>query len=159
MRPCSTLPAIDEFATSSDVSHTGEARLGSTFAWMRKRAPVHRHPDVVPREHHHGDAEDRRVEELLAHALRKLRDRLRAARDDERADDAEREAAEDEAAPSGDPARRRAHDADDERGLEDFAEDDERGAEHGYFATTTPFAVFSLYSPTNLYSPALRGPT
>src|SRR5436309_9779058 len=37
--PRSTLfPYTTLFRSSSDVSHTGEARLGSTFAWMRKRA-------------------------------------------------------------------------------------------------------------------------
>ena len=42
-----------------------------------------------------------------------------------------------------------------------LAKDDERSAEHlgPHFATITPLAVFSLNSPTNGYSPALRGPT
>ena len=47
-------------------------------------APCERHPEVVPGEHHDGDAEHRGVEELLAHAARHLRDAVGAERDDAR---------------------------------------------------------------------------
>src|SRR6185295_9038183 len=80
------------------------------------------------------------------------------AGDHQRAGEPEREARGDPASTPGDSARGRGHDADDEGGREDLAEYDDRSAEHGYFATITPLAVFSLNSPTNLYSPGLSGP-
>jgi hypothetical protein len=126
----------------------------------RELAPVDGHPDVVPGEHRDGDAEDRGVEELLPHAFRELADLLRAKRDEDRTDQSRGEATDDVADAARDAGSRRRNDADDERGLEDFAEDDERGAEHiVYLATMTPLAVFSLNSPANLYSPAFNGPT
>src|SRR5262249_42443590 len=126
----------------------------------RELAPVHGHPYVVPREHHDGDAEDGGVEELLAHALGELADLLGAEGDEDRACKAGGKPAHDVARAPRNSIRRGSDDAHDQRGFEDFAENDERGSEHGgYLATTTPLAVFSLNSPTNLYSPALSGPT
>ena len=49
---------------------------------------------------------------------------------------------------AGDAARGGEHDADDEARLDDLAEDDDEGAEHlPYSTTTAPWAVASLNSP------------
>ena len=62
----------------------------------------------------------------------------------EPADDAEA----DPQTAASDAARGGEHDADDEAGLDDLAEDDDEGAEHpAYSATTAPWAVASLNSP------------
>ena len=96
-----------------------------------ERRAVRRHPQVVPGEHDDGDAQHRRVEEFLADAARQFGDALGAERDDagagEPGDDARREPA----VAAGHGARRGGDDADDQRGLEDFAEDDDGGGEHG----------------------------
>ena len=123
------------------------ARLGG------ERGAVRGHPQVVPGEHDDGDAEHRGVEELLTHAARHRRDAVGAERDERRA----REARGD---PAGEPAvapgiarvaaatmpTMSAASSTSRKTMTAVAN---MAARARYLATMTPFAVFSLYSPTN----------
>ncbi len=112
----------------------------------REVGAVALHPDVVPAEHRRRRQQDTGVEHLLAEALERGGDPFGEAGDDERADDAERDAAGDPGAPARHGARRGEHDPDEERRLENLAQDDDRGCDHGT-ASSQPRAVFALNSP------------
>ena len=94
-------------------------------------AAVPRHPGVVPHQHDHGDAEHAGIEQFLAGAFEGLRDRAGEDGDQAGAEQAAEDAETDPAPAGGHAARRRHHDADDQAGFDDFAKDDDKGAEHG----------------------------
>lgn len=109
-----------------------------------------RHPDIVPGQHHHGDAQNGCVEQLLPHARKKLRERARERRDDAGGKHARQHPAADPAIAIGNRAGHREHDADDQAGFEDLAKDDDECCQHGpAYCTTTAPRAFSLYSSKN----------
>ncbi len=91
---------------------------------------MHGHPEVVPGQHDDGRDQYRGVEQLLPDPLQRAGDDFGQAGNDERAGDADDDAATDPAAAAGDAPRRRQHDRDDERGFKSFAEDDDCRGEH-----------------------------
>jgi hypothetical protein len=95
---------------------------------------VARHPDIVPDQHHDRDREDSGVEQFLAYALEGVGDGVDESADQAGAHDADRDARPDIAAASRDAARHRHRDADNDAGLDDFAEDDDQCAEHAILA-------------------------
>ena len=98
--------------------------------FARELASVTRHPDVVPGEHQHGEAEHAGVEQLLPASRERARKLLGESGDDERAQEARRRAGEDDGARSRDAARDRERDPDDQAGLDDLSKDDDERAEH-----------------------------
>src|SRR5581483_39684 len=125
----------------------------------RHLTAVPAHPDLVPTQHDHRDTEHARVEDLLAQPRGGGGQPLGEGSDDERTERAARDAiAHPQAAPMY-AAGGGEHDAHDQGGFQDFAQDDDGGGEHGgYFATSVPLAVASWNSPMNLYVPGLSGP-
>ncbi len=92
-----------------------------------------RHPDVVPHQHDDGDAEHAGIEQLLARALECVGDDAGKHRDDAGAEDAAADTDRYPTAATGDAARCRHHDADDEAGFNHFAKDNDECAEHDLF--------------------------
>ena len=82
-----------------------------------------------------------------------MRDRSRKHRDDAGREHTRDHAAADPPVAAGHGARHREHDADNQAGLEDFAENDDQRGKHEdlprYFTTSAPRATFSLYSSKN----------
>ena len=88
------------FPEHGDRDHDGQRgkradarrdRRADTAEFGDKRAPVLRHPAVVPGEHRYRDGEDRGIEEFLPHAGERVGDRLGESRDEHGADDAGRD--------------------------------------------------------------------
>src|SRR5436305_981 len=113
--PVTALPASETFETSDDAAHSGEARRGRTFAWTRTRGAC----DAMPA------ASSSTSTQVAAKQWRMRTPSSPAKRTKP-------------AAASRDPVRGRSHDAHDERSLEHFAEDDERGAEHVIWRRSRP---------------------
>jgi len=103
---------------------TDRLHLGGEFA------AVAVHPDIVPAEHRHGDEENAGVEDFLAGAFERARDRAREARDQRRAGEARDDAEHEPARASRNALGRRRDDAQNERGFDDFAENDDQRGEH-----------------------------
>ncbi len=107
-----------------------------------------RHPDVVGDEHDDRDEQNRGVEDFLAHPRHRLGERARERGHEARAHDARRDAEPDHDAAAAHALGDREHDADDEARFDDFAKDDDQGAEHGgslacYWTTRKPSVVAS----------------
>ncbi len=129
------------FAQDGDADHHGQRqqRLGAVRNGLADRAhfpgdfpAVMRHPDIVPGQHDHGDAEDCRVEQLLSHAREQLRQGTGERRDEAGRKRARQHPAADPAIAMRHRAGHREHDADDQSGFEYFAEHDDEGGQHGY---------------------------
>ena len=93
-------------------------------------AAVARHPDRVPHQHHHGGAEHAGVEQFLARTFERVGDGLGEQGDDAGTERAEEHAGRNPVSAAADAAGRSQHDADDQTGLDHFAEDDDERAEH-----------------------------
>ena len=88
------------------------------------------HPDIVPAEHADRGKEDARVEQLLTHAFGGRGDRRGEDRHQRSAEHPRRDAARDPQSAPRRAAARRHDDADDQRGFEYLAEDDDCGRQH-----------------------------
>ena len=128
------------FAQDGNADHHGQRqqRLAAVHDGLAGRAQfaghfpaVMRHPDIVPGQHHHGDAQNGGVEQLLPHARKELRQRAGKGCDDAGRKRARQHPAADPAIAVRDRAGDREHDADDQSGFEHLAEDDDEGGEHG----------------------------
>jgi len=84
----------------------------------------------VPGQHHHGDAKDDRIEQLLAHALEQLRQCAGKRRDQACGHHSRQHAAADPSEAMGHGACNRQHNADDQAGFKHFAKDDDERGEH-----------------------------
>ncbi len=101
-----------------------------------------RHPDIVPGQHQYGEAENEGIEHFLAAAAEQIRQSGREQRHHAGAEDAGGDAARDPQGAAGD-ARGHGHDdADNQAGLEDFAEYDQQGGQHGNLTTRPSFYAF-----------------
>ena len=107
-------------------SLTGGAHVGG------KLAAVPRHPDIMPAEHQHREAENAGVEQFLAVAAEQLRQSASKQRHQAGAKHAGRDAAGDPT-PAARHARGHRHDdADDQSGLENLTKDDQKRRKHGH---------------------------
>src|SRR5262245_41682063 len=146
-------------AQSCKADHQGERRHRALSGAYRPAYRGHggghlltmaRHPQIVPHQHDHSDAEYAGIEKLLAGPVESAAERFRKCRQQGRAQHAQ-------CNPSGNPvaATRYAagdgkHDADDQAGFDDLTKHDNEGAQHpSYSAITTPLAVSAWNSPTN----------
>jgi len=87
----------------------------------------------VPGQHHDCEGEDQSVEQLLPHPGEQVRQRAGKGRDDAGEENPRQHAAADPLIAMRHRARDREHDADDQAGLEDFAENDDQCGNHGAF--------------------------
>ena len=106
------------------------------------------HPHVVPAEHGRRSEQDRGVEDLLPDALERSGNRSCAPGDDERARHAGGDANGHPSVAACNTTRGGENDADDQGRLDDLAQDDDGGRDHGC-TTSQPRAVFALNSPKN----------
>jgi len=83
------------------------------------------HPDVVPSEHQHCSAENAGIENFLPHSGRGFSNRARCRGNNDGAGQTRGDAGGDHQTPARDPAAGRQHNADDQRGLEDFPKNNE----------------------------------
>ena len=109
-------------------------------------ATVALHPQAVPTEEGRGGEQHGRVEDFLATALEGVREPPGTECDQRGAGEAERDAAADPPAATGQVPGPGQQDADQQGGLEHLPQDDEGGANHGR-ATSQPRAVVGLKSP------------
>lgn len=89
-----------------------------------------RHPYIVPAEHDHGNAQDYGIEHLLADAGHGVREGTGEHSEQAGAGGTAADAEGDPAGAAGHAPGRGQDDANDQAGLEDFAEDDEQAGQH-----------------------------
>ena len=82
---------------------SGDHRFAGGAQFGRKLAAVPRHPHIMPREHEHGEAENGRVEHLLATATEQVRKSAGKDRDQASAEHARCNAARDPTSAAGNP--------------------------------------------------------
>src|SRR5215470_15046139 len=113
------------------------------------------HPDIVPGQHDHSEAQNRCVEQLLPHAFEQLRQGAREGGNETSCQAAREDTAGDPTIAIFDRARDREHDADDQAGFEDLAKDDDERREHEPepHSTTSAPRAFSLKSSKNSWRP------
>ena len=105
-------------------------RLPDLAQFGGHRAGVARHPQDVPAQHEHGEAEDGGGEHLLPGAFEGVRQGGGEGRHQAGAGDPGGDAAGDPAAAAADPFGRCEDDADDQPGLHGLAEHDDQADEH-----------------------------
>ena len=105
-------------------------RLPDLAQFGSHRPGVVRHPQDVPAQHDHGEAQDGSGEYLLAGAFERIRQGGGERRDQAGSGDAQRDAAGDPAATPGNALGGRQHDADDQAGLHRLAKDYDHADEH-----------------------------
>jgi hypothetical protein len=94
-----------------------------------------RHPDIVPAEHQHSEAENAGVEQFLAAAAEQLRQPAGEQSDYAGAEHAGHDATCDPAPAPGDAGRHRHHDADNQAGFEDLTKYNHQRSKHGHLGT------------------------
>ena len=108
---------------------------------------------IVPGEHDDSDEQDGGVEQLLASAFEQGAELTGEGRDHGRASNAAKHAIGDPEAAACDTLGRGEHDADDQSGLNDFAEDDEERCKHRLLGDDHAFgSVFVIFADEGIFA-------